>query len=337
MASSSEGGYSGSGRKFWLLGIGVAAAIALYTAGWFYAANQLQSRLTALLGRNPESGVTVDCPDMAFRGFPFRIGLFCSKVTVDDKPNGLSATFGALRSAAQVYAPWHAVWEMDGPAEIRATPGITLSANWEKLQSSIRTNLTGVDRTSTLIEGITASLFSTLTPKKLDLTATRSEIHLRQNGRDLDAALLFENAQAKIEGDPRQLPVLSGSADLTLVDKAGYLNGKDESGSGPYGAKGELRHVVLDAGDGRVLTLSGPFSISDEGLLSGNFRVEVEKIAAWSETLIAAIPGQRNALGLAASLLKSLGEGKDNAAVDLKVKDGVVMLSFIPIGAIPPI
>lgn len=337
MAASSRNGRSGTGRKFWLLGTGVVAAVALYTGGWFYAANQLQSRLTAFLGRDHASGVSVNCPDMEFRGYPFRIGLFCSKVTVDDLPNGISATFGALRSAAQVYAPWQAVWEMDGPAEVRAAPGLTLSADWDRLQSSVRAGLDGVNQTSVLAEGVTASLFATYASPKLDLEMKRGELHLRRSGADMDAALLFEAANAKIKDDPRQLPTLSASADLTLVDKANLMNGRDDSGTGPYGMKGEMRRLVADLGEGRVITLSGPFSINDEGLISGKFRVEIEKVKAWQEALSAAFPEAQKSFNLAGSLLKSLASGKDDTTINLTVTDGVVTLSFIPIGIIPPI
>ncbi|MGO7902907.1 DUF2125 domain-containing protein, partial [Rhizobium ruizarguesonis] len=68
--------------------------------------------------------VSGECSDIEFRGYPFRIGLFCSKIYVDDNVNGVSATFGALRSAAQVYSPGNIVWERDSPAEIRTTNGL---------------------------------------------------------------------------------------------------------------------------------------------------------------------------------------------------------------------
>ncbi len=337
MAASSRNPRSGSVRKFWLLGTGVVAAVALYTAGWFYAANQLQSRLATVLGQDHANGVSVDCPDMEFRGYPFRIGLFCSKVTVDDGPNGISATFGPLRSAAQVYAPWRAVWEMDGPAEVRAAPGLTVSADWDRLQSSLRAGFGGIDQTSLLVEGVTASLISAFTTPKLDLNVKRGEVHLRRNGADMDAALLFEAANARIEDDPRQLPTLSGSADLTLVDKAEFMSGRDETGTGPYGMKGEMRRLVVDLGDGRIVTVSGPFSINDQGLISGKFHVEIEKIKGWQDAIAAAFPEGEKNVKLASSLLKSLASGKDDVSVDLKVTDGVVTLSFIPIGFIPPI
>src|SRR5215218_7049892 len=104
MAASSQSG-SGqyrSGRKFWLLGGAILLVIALYTGGWFYAASALKQTVLTAIAPRADAGVTGECSDIEFRGFPFRIGLFCSKVDIDDNVNGISATFGTLRSAAQV-------------------------------------------------------------------------------------------------------------------------------------------------------------------------------------------------------------------------------------------
>ncbi len=63
-----------------------------------------QTVLNVISRRRPRS-VSGECGDIAFKGYPFRIGLFCSKVTVDDSQNGVSASFGELRSAAQSIIP----------------------------------------------------------------------------------------------------------------------------------------------------------------------------------------------------------------------------------------
>lgn len=115
--------------------------IGLYTAGWFYAADKLKQTVLNVISPSQARNVSGECGDIAFKGYPFRIGLFCSKVTVDDKQNGVSATFGELRSAAQVYNPGHIVWELDAPAEIRTAHGLTVSAVWQNMQSSIVTKL----------------------------------------------------------------------------------------------------------------------------------------------------------------------------------------------------
>ena len=137
-------------RKFRWLTAGIVLVAGIYSAGWFLAADQIEKRLTARLADGQAAGLGGECTNMDVRGFPFRIGLFCDKVHLDDTRHGTSASFGALRTAAQVYQPGHAVIELDGPAEIRALPGLNVSADWTLLHASVRATLSGVDRTSLL-------------------------------------------------------------------------------------------------------------------------------------------------------------------------------------------
>jgi hypothetical protein len=332
MAASSRSG----SRKFWLLGGGVVLVIALYTGGWFYAASALKTNVLRAIAPRDTAGLSGECADMDFRGYPFRIGLFCSKVTVDDNANGVSASFGALRSAAQVYAPGHIVWELDSPAEIRTTNGLTISAEWANLQASLVTKLQGIDRSSTVIEGLKATAVSSFTGQTINFDADRTEIHLRQNGADLDGAISVEGSNTAIKDWPQLFPRLSANADLTISGKAGLIDGSDPTGI--YGAQGELRRIVADIGDGKVMTLSGPFSFDERGLLSGKFRLEIEELGPWGDSLKQSFPEIASTVDTATKLLKALAGGGNKVSVDLVVDHGNATVGgFIPLGKIPPI
>ncbi|NWJ24104.1 DUF2125 domain-containing protein [Rhizobium sp. RM] len=333
MAASSQ---SGTARKILWLGLAIVVAIGLYTAGWFYAANKLKETVLNAIAPTEAASVSGECGDIAFRGYPFRIGLFCSKVNVDDKENGVSASFGQLRSAAQVYDPGHIVWELDSPAEIRTGHGLTVSAEWQNLQSSLTTKLKGIDRTSLVIEGLKANAVSSVTGQTIDFDAAKTEMHLRQNGADLDGAITVTDAATVIKDWPQILPRLSAIADVTLAGKAGMIDGSDETGL--YGASGELRRVLADIGEGRTMRISGPFSFDNEGYLSGQFKVEIEKLGAWSDNAKQAFPQLQSTIDTARKLLGALAGGGDRASVDVVVDRGRATISgFIPLGKIPPI
>jgi hypothetical protein len=183
---------SPTGRKFLWLAAGIVFVGGLYSAGWFLAADQIQKRLTAYLTKGQAIGFSGECAEMEVRGFPFRLGLFCDKVRLDDTRRGASASFGALRTAAQVYQPGRAVLELDGPAEIRVSPGVTISADWTLLRASVAATLSGIDRTSLAYDNLTGTARSPLTGKGLGFGASHGELHLRQNGGNLDAALSIE-------------------------------------------------------------------------------------------------------------------------------------------------
>ncbi|MBX4959821.1 DUF2125 domain-containing protein [Rhizobium lentis] len=338
MAASSRSGSSqtGSGKKFWLLGGGVLLVIALYTAAWFYAASALKTTVLKAIAPGNQAGVSGECADIEFRGYPFRIGLFCSKIDVDDNVNGVSATFGALRSAAQVYAPGHIMWELDSPAEIRTGNGFSISAQWANLQSSLATRLKGIDRSSTVIEGLKATAVSSLTGQTISFDAAHTEIHLRQNGTDLDGAISVQDANTAIKDWPQIFPKLSASIDLTVAGKAGLIDGSDPNGLN--GSAGELRRIVADIGDGKVMTLTGPFSFDEQGFLSGKFKLEIERLGPWGDSLKQTFPDIASTVNTATKMLKALAGGSDKVSVDLIVDHGDATVSgFIPLGKIPPI
>ena len=83
---------SPTGRKFLWLAAGIVFVIGLYSAGWFLAADQIQKRLTAYLTKGQSIGFSGECAEMEVRGFPFRLGLFCDKVRLDDTRRGASAS-----------------------------------------------------------------------------------------------------------------------------------------------------------------------------------------------------------------------------------------------------
>ncbi|MGN7294839.1 DUF2125 domain-containing protein [Rhizobium sp. SAFR-030] len=334
MAASSRSGVS---RKIWALAAAIILAIAVYTAGWFYAASMLKEKTLALLGQQQRSGVTAECSDADYRGYPFRIGLFCSRVAIDDRDNGLAVTLGALRSAAQVYDPNHIVWELDGPAEVRTGQGLATSSQWQALQSSLQTTGRGVERSSTTIDGLKTTIVSTQTQQNFDVSVGRTEAHMRQNGADLDAAVTLENMDILTHGMPQVLPRFTATADVTLAGKAAMLEGRD-IGTGLRNAQGEMRRLAVDLGNGQVLSLAGPFSVDDQGRISGKLKLQVEKIGAWREQLKAAMPQAASTIDTASKMLSALTGGGDSASLDLTLNRGRVLVGgFIAIGEIPPL
>jgi hypothetical protein len=334
MAASSRTGVS---RKLWLLACLVLLFIALYTGGWFYAASLLRERTLSLLGSHAQDGFSAECADADYRGYPFRIGLFCSKVTVDDRANGISGNFGALRSAAQVYDPGHIVWEMDAPAELRSSRGLTVSTTWKSLQSSIVTKFKGVERAALVLQEPKTHLVSSETGQVFDINADHAEVHLRQNGDDLDAAMTLEGTDTAISDLQQRLPRLTTNVDLTLAGRAGIIDGRDPNGISLRQTKGELRELRADLGEGRVLLVSGPFSFDEQGRMSGKLKLRVEQLSAWQAMLSQSFPDLAATFKTATNMLTALGGGS-NASIDLTIKRGKVLAGgLIPIGEILPI
>ncbi|MBW9065338.1 DUF2125 domain-containing protein [Rhizobium herbae] len=336
---------SAGSRKIRWLALGILLFLVVYSGAWFFAANRIETQLPALLSENKGIGSSAECGGLSVRGFPFRIGLFCDTVRLDDAAHGASASFGALRSAAQVYRPGHAVVELDGPAEIRVSPGLTVSADWSLLHASVQASLSGVDRTSMTYDQLTGTVILPATQEdaaigdthKLAFAAGHGEAHFRQNGPDLDAALSVDGFDARLDGAPSLLPPLNASADMTFVDRAALMNAGGLKPGALRNSKGEMRNLTLDLGGGMVTTASGPFTVDDKGLISGEFSVTMKNIEGWRQNLVKVFSNEDGTamVNNIANMLTALADGKNEATVKLNVRDGIAFLAFFPIGELP--
>ena len=335
MASSSRAAASGTTRKLAWLAAAVVLAVALYTGGWFYAAGRLTDRLAGRLDASRGEMVSLTCGDLSVRGFPFRIGVFCDTVGVDDRPSGLSATFGALRSAAQVYRPGHAVVELDGPAQVRVTPDRVFVADWSLLRASAVAWTDGLDRGSLAYDGLKGRLTVPSAAFSLGVSVGHGEAHLRRSGEALDAAGAAERLSLDL-GD-RVLPPLDVAVDMTIADAAGWISAEGPPDDAPYGAKVELRRLSLDLGEGRRAALSGPLTIGEDGYLSGTLDLDIEGISVWRDRIAEAFPEVEETARRIAQAILGLSGGKERAVVKLNLRDGTVYLGPFPIAFLPPI
>ena len=166
-----------------------------------------------------------------------------------------------MRTAGQIYDPMRFIAELDGPATIATPRNGMLNLDWEKLRASVRWARPLPERVS--VEGGNVAA-TTATGAPL-ATVGAFEAHMRPNGQDLDLASTFEAlALDPSLLDGRKLPALSGQSDLTIQ------GGVDLRGIRPEelrGRSGIIRSASLSTGADTGLTVSGPFSIGEDGLI----------------------------------------------------------------------
>jgi hypothetical protein len=249
------------GRRILWLGVFVVLLFGGYCAVWFYFASLLKEETLAAIAGMNGGEVSAECADPAVRGFPFRFGLHCGRVRLADASRGVGVAAGGFRSAAQVYDLTRFVAELDGPARIDLPDGPQLTIDWQGLRASARLAEPLPERLSVESRALTATLG---TGAPLGSLAS-FEAHLRPNGGDLDLAGSFEGLEidpAIVEGG--RLPALSGHADLSIA------GGAELAASGAASLRGQagtLRTLALKAAPDIGLTVSGPFSVSPDGLL----------------------------------------------------------------------
>lgn len=338
MTASSLDTSQGRSARRWFVGVGLLLLLcAGYTAAWYFASSALQKNVMRALGRQQQSGVNGKCVNLTLSGFPFSIALSCDKVDIDDSVKGVSASFNNLHASAHIYSPGRIHWSLQSPAEIRTSQGLTVSSAWNSLHSRLEVQGKGISAGSTSISGLKTSFVSSATGSTITSNIPHMTMNVRQMGNDLQAVIDVEKATTIFPSLPQPLPATTLNARFTLSDKAGLLDGSD-AGHGIYGSSGMLEQATADIGQDRKMTLSGPFSIGEDGYISGQFKLQIDKIGPWRDSLRESIPDVRRTIDMASKLLKAMAIGQDHVSIDLTVDHGDVRLSgFIPLGKIPPI
>ena len=335
MASSSRADTSGVTRKLVWLTVAIVLFGALYTGGWFYAASWLKDRATKELAASEQGLHSASCSNLSVRGYPFRIGVFCDSLGIDDRASGLSATFGALRSAAQVYRPGHAVIELDGPAQVRVTPDLAFDVDWDLMRASAVAWTNGLDRASIAYDGLKGRLNVPSQGLSLGIAATHGEKHVRQSGEALDVAASLEALSLDL-GD-KVLPPLNVAVDVTIADAAKWISAEGPPPTLPLGTSAELRGLSLDLGADNRMTLSGPVSVDDAGYVSGALDLTIEGVTGWRDRISEVFPDAAETVQRVAGAIKGLSGGQDRAVVKLNIRQGTVYLGLFPVAEIPPL
>lgn len=319
-------------RRFLWLAIIIVILFGGYSAAWFYAAGRVETAVGAAMAKFGRDGRSAECTNLAVRGFPFRMGLFCDGVRLADTGRYFSASAAAFRSAAQVYDPFHVVAELDGPATIAAPAVGPLALTWRNLRASAVLATGFPERVSVEADVLAAQgSFGDLADGIL-ANVGHAEGHMRRNGTDLDLAASF----SEVKLNPAltrdiSLPPLSGEADLTIADGTDI---KRLSADSLRGRAGTIRALALTTGGGTGLAISGPFNFSAEGILYGDFKVTVRGPKALAAQLSEMFPDHADQIRTAFTALAALGDGP---TLPLTVNRGVARLGFIPLGEIPPL
>jgi len=319
-------------RRFFWLALLIVAAIAAYSAGWFYIAGQLTQRTEAALAALSRAGNRAVCEQPEARGYPFRIGLFCNATFFEDRSTGFSVATGALRSAAQIYAPLHAIVEADGPARISLAGLDPLHVTWDTMRASVRIAEPVPQRVSIVGKGVRVEA-DTLAARMIGVfTADLIELHMRPNGGELDFAARFNGFRAgEMLSEGRDLPPVSGTLDLSIRDGISRF---EQRNAGLRGLSLEIRTLDMQAGNGARVNASGPLSVGEDGLVDGELVLTAANTAALADFLGAAFPDAAKELS---SLLPGLSALGERPSLPLHISGGRVVLGFVPLGIIPPL
>lgn len=287
----------------------------------------LEEQVKIALADANKGSATVDCANPTARGFPFRIGLYCDSVSFAD-PNGTSLSVGPMRTAAQIYNPFHIVGELDGPALLDVPAAGSLSVSWQALRASVRLDTPLPERISVEATDLAAGR-----PSTAPLFSAKSfEGHVRPNGADVDIAGSFSGLAAdQTLLQQRVLPELSGDLDATLANGVALLQSRLKS---LRGQSATIRALNLSIDQNTGLGLTGTIAADESGLIDADLMLTVRNPNALAAAAAQAFPEAKSQIDNAAIGLAALGE---TPSLPLMIVKGKARLGFVSLGDIPPI
>ncbi|MBB4955689.1 hypothetical protein H4S14_003756 [Agrobacterium vitis] len=317
--------------------IALVVIAALYSAGWFAAANYATSKLERAFDGDSPLASALDCANMRVGGFPLRISLKCSKITVNDSHNGITGSIGAFRSAAKIFKPGTIHWDLNGPAIFQTSTGLATSVQWDRFESAMAVGIAGLENETTTVKTLRTNITQAVSGATLTISASEARLEIQRSSDDLLTTSRFTDVVFQQNDGNSKLPPMIADLDLKLIGQANAFNIDNPQPILLRGLNGELRGLQVDIGEGRTITASGPLSIDQEGYLSGTLKLEIGKVEGWRDMVIAAYPETTEIAKMAAKGLKMAFFGQNHGQVTLQITHGTVVLGFIPLGNIPPI
>lgn len=307
-----------------------------YTGLWFFLANQLRQRVESTTAHLEAEGIVADCGNLAIGGYPFRLAVDCDEINAETGYGaGASLSTASFRSGASVTNPGHVVSSLDGPVSLAFPDGRQVEAEWRDMGTVTHFNLSGLDNALMRAIDFTADI-STGGGPGAQISSDMMELTARRRGEDLDLRGHARGVAFSGKGLPGELPALDLGYAVAVHDSADYLNRPELSPKALRGRAGRITDLRLVLPEGPAIVVTGPFEISDGGLISGSFEVAVESLERWRETLVLLFPDYRGPIEGAASALSNLAEDGSLTA-NIEVRQGYVTLGIFPIGRLPPI
>lgn len=326
--------------RVYALAAAIVLLAGLWTGGWYWGAAELDARFAAFSAELARRGGTLSCQNREVRGYPFRIGVFCDRFAFGE-PRGSSVDAGALRTAAQLYAPGRIVGELEGPVEITTPARQRYGLTFATAILSGRVGLGGPQSASLALAN--PALLAGGADGAAAGEAKEVQIHVRRNPdqpADLDLAATGQSVKLA----QADLPVFTLSGDLAFTGLADAI----EPGfslvdhAKENGLAGTIRSLSVVPEAGGRMELSGDFRAGPDGLLDGDFAVAAENFPALAIFLAGLFPENADEIRAAAGLLAGFSqpeagkEGKGNR-LRLAVSRGRIQLGFLKIGEIAPL
>lgn len=339
-----------SRSRSWILYAPIATLLLVavgWSMLWVYAKSRVDEEIVRWMAREAGQGRAVGCGERTIAGYPFRIEVDCrDAVLVDSRGAPRRYETPRVLAVAQLYKPNHIILEFAAPLRIgEPGPGGRdfARASWSLGRASIVTDGRETERVSVSLDRPEVTAAGAPTPYR----AERAEFHFRRReaggaAQPADLAWIV----AKLDG-PLGLPGISGPVDIEVQATATALDrlrGGDE--------RERLRNWTqaggrLDIRLARLLSprasaeASGNVGLDPRGRADGNLRLVVAGLDQVIGDLVERrqVPREMMTMVPAMAAVSQPAEiaGKRAMALPVQLREGLIRVGPIPVGAIPPL
>jgi hypothetical protein len=136
-------------RRLWpvfIMPVIVVILAAAWSAFWFFAASKVDENVDLWRAREAAAGRVYDCANRSVAGFPFRLEVRCSGVSIELRSQTagqtvgqgpITAKLGEILVVAQIYTPKLLIAEFKAPAILSDRGAPAMVVNWATARSSI--------------------------------------------------------------------------------------------------------------------------------------------------------------------------------------------------------
>lgn len=333
-------------RKFLWLAIAVVVVVALWTAGWFWAAGEATRQVKLLAETDGENSPRLTCGTFDISGFPFRFDAECLDATLVDRD--ITATFAGLKASVLVYNPAHVIFSAKAPfAYADAFSGSQRRLDFAGIEGSLR--LTATDLIKGLGgEGWRIARFS-LVADDLTLTDTVATEVVEARTKHLEAHLIDVPEQHNAASGTSALRGYFAATALDLPGlqvTAAVLSAEAELSGLPddlraFGDPDALRRWQAAGGTLKLIKLTGSqptpderFEITGELKLNGGGYPEGQ-VSYTTKGVLERFARFLPTVQLA--LLRGRPEADGSFSNTLTITDGQLKLLAVPFAQLPPL
>jgi hypothetical protein len=193
----------------------LAIVVVAWSIGWFWIRGRAASEIDNWMAQEATAGRNWGCADRTLTGYPFRIELRCSAVTLNRSDGRFR--LGPTTAVAQIYQPRLVVFESAGPFHVEQG-GLKGDASWRALQGSFHGASDGFTRASVVMDDPKVAVAGAPTGP-IDVSGHHLELHTRPDPGRYTAEGVVDLSLRLTRAEVPQLDAVTGTqdpADLVL-------------------------------------------------------------------------------------------------------------------------